>query len=89
MHAWINDKDCGLVISIFRIESYIQHDQSCCTQYSAIAKPGEAVCVVCACAVHCVALCRACGTVCWRYAPDPARPVLRGVPKQIVFYGLP
>ena len=22
MHAWINDKDCDLVISIFRIESY-------------------------------------------------------------------
>ena len=83
---WINDKDCGLVISIFRIESYSTTKAAAqCTLYSAIAnKPGEAVCVVCACVVHCVALCRACGTVCWRCAPDPARPVLTRLPRRPV-----
>ena len=43
MHDMDRDKDCGLVISIFGIEN--GSGKCCCTQYSTVARPGEAVCV--------------------------------------------
>ena len=85
MHGMDRDKDCGecglVILSIFAIENC--SGKCCCTQYSTVAKPGEAVCV-CACTVsECVALCSS-GTVCWRCAPDPTRPVLTRLPRRPV-----
>ena len=55
--AWINDRDCGLVISIFRIESY---STAKAAAHGTVDKRGEAVCVR-----ECVrvGVCSVCGVV--------------------------
>ena len=64
MHDMDRDKDCGLVISIFGIENC--SGKCCCTQYSTVARPGEAVCV-CVRECVCVCVCVYCECV-WRCA---------------------
>ena len=83
MHGMDRDKDCGLVISIFGIENC--SGKCCCTQYSTVAKPGDAACVcaqrACVCGLwvsvwRCAALVMCAGAVrltrpgpCWPVCP--------------------
>ena len=86
MHDMDRDKDCGLVISIFGIENC--SGKCCCTQYSTVTRPGEAVCVCvcvyCECVWRCAALVLCAGAVrltrpglCWPVCPaGPCCPVI-------------